>query len=575
MLPRRTRSRVNTPMKSIGSFWLAITAFASSAAAADPQTIPTTPKPYAYGVLVGSNQGGPGQTPLRYAEDDARKVAQALKEVGRYGHADMRVLAAPEPEDVMTAIDVVRARVAEHQRRGEQAIVLFYFSGHAKAAALHLGARELSLASLRERLRTLPSTLTLVVLDACQSGAFARTKGAEPAAEFSYNSVARLTTKGTAVMASSTAQELSQESDELKSSYFTHHLLVGLRGAGDSDRDGRVTLDEAYRYAYRRTLASTERTNVGGQHVTLETDLSGQGEIPISFPAETKSQFEFPAPVDGRILVQHKASGSIVAEVHKVRGAPLRLALAAGSYETTVRQGNEVSLCSNTVSDDRVTTLDLASCTRVEDSARTKGEGEDVPGWRRELNRYGLELGFGATWIAQDDYTNRLNQFRFQRDSSRTQWRLGATLFRNIGPYFSVGIDAKLLPPMAYGRGASARGGGDETVETSSFGAGGVLRGHLPFGSTIGRGVYADAFAQASLGLASTTMRLDTSVAHVEENSKSMSLGGALGFAIGGPYAGVFTQVGYEYAPALKNELADRHNVGGAYFLIGTRLRSF
>src|SRR5205085_2833919 len=172
----------------------------------------------------------------------------------------------------------------------------FYYSGHAKANAFSLGENELAIATLREKLRAIPSTLTLVVLDACQSGQFARTKGTEPAADFSFNSVSRLTTKGIAVMASSSAQELSQESDELRSSYFTHHLVVGLRGAADADGDGRVSLDEAYRYAYRRTLASTAQTQVGGQHVTLETDLAGQGEVPVTYPADARSQLELPGP---------------------------------------------------------------------------------------------------------------------------------------------------------------------------------------------------------------------------------------------------------------------------------------
>jgi len=101
---------------------------------------------------------------------------------------------------------------------------------------MNLGERELSLSDLRERLLSLPTTLTIVVLDACQSGAFSRTKGAEPAADFSFNSVSRLNTSGVAVMASSSASELSQESDSLRASYFTHHLLVALRGAATETR---------------------------------------------------------------------------------------------------------------------------------------------------------------------------------------------------------------------------------------------------------------------------------------------------------------------------------------------------
>ena len=204
------------------------------------------------------------------------------------------MLLHPDPAQVVAALDDLGARARDNAARGEQTEVVFYYSGHARATAINLGGDDLPLGALRDRLSALPTALTIVVLDACQSGAFARVKGAEPAADFTYNSVAKLTQKGLAVMASSSPQELSQESDELKGSYFTHHLVTALRGAGDADGDGRVSLDEAYRYAYRRTLASTARTQVGEQHVTLETDLAGQGDVPVTYPAEAKAQLELP-----------------------------------------------------------------------------------------------------------------------------------------------------------------------------------------------------------------------------------------------------------------------------------------
>ena len=246
---------------------LAAALLISPARADEPKVAPpaaTVPHPYAYGILVGTNVGGAGQQTLRYAEDDARKMAEVLRQLGRYGSADLRVLVRPDAAHLLATVDDVAAKMRAHQAKGEQAVLVFYYSGHARAGSFSLGGEELAVTTLREKLRQIPSTLTLVVLDACQSGQFARIKGVEAAADFSYNSVSRLTTKGIAVMASSTAQELSQESDELRSSYFTHHLIVALRGAADADGDGRVSLDEAYRYAYRRTLASTSETQVGG-----------------------------------------------------------------------------------------------------------------------------------------------------------------------------------------------------------------------------------------------------------------------------------------------------------------------
>jgi hypothetical protein len=42
---------------------------------------------------------------------------------------------------------------------------------------------------------------------------------------------------GTAILSSSTADETSQESDRLRGSFFSHHLVNALRGAADRDGD--------------------------------------------------------------------------------------------------------------------------------------------------------------------------------------------------------------------------------------------------------------------------------------------------------------------------------------------------
>lgn len=61
----------------------------------------------------------------------------------------------------------------------------------------------------------------------------------------------------------------AHESDRLRSSFFSHHLITGLRGAADADGDERVALSEAYDYAYRQTLRSS------GQTTQLQPPLTG------------------------------------------------------------------------------------------------------------------------------------------------------------------------------------------------------------------------------------------------------------------------------------------------------------
>ena len=303
-------------------------------------------------------------------------MADLLGSLGHYRAGDVDLLLRPSLRDVEHALDRLAARAAEARQRGEDAQALFYYSGHARANALNLAGDELPLDDLRARLVALPATITIVVLDACQSGAISHIKGAEPTADFSFNSVNRLTNTGIAVMASSTGTELSQESEALRSSYFTHHLLVGLRGAGDADRDGRVTLVEAYRYAYNQTLSATAATAVGSQHATLETGLRGKGEVVLTYPAAASAQMELPAALDGELLVRAEPSGAVLVEMHKAEGRAVRLALSPGRYEVIHRTGARARRCELALADHNVAVLDPARCADVEAVAvAAKGPG--------------------------------------------------------------------------------------------------------------------------------------------------------------------------------------------------------
>src|ERR1700723_2991082 len=67
--------------------------------------------PHSYALLVGDNQGGPGQEPLRFAEADAASLAAVLHEVGHYDASDIRVLLHPDAAQVLGALDEVVAKV--------------------------------------------------------------------------------------------------------------------------------------------------------------------------------------------------------------------------------------------------------------------------------------------------------------------------------------------------------------------------------------------------------------------------------------------------------------------------------
>jgi hypothetical protein len=561
----------------------------------EPAAASTVPHPYAYGILVGTNVGGAGQQTLRYAEDDARKMAEVLRQLGRYGGTDLRVLVRPDSARLLSTIDDVAAKMRAHQAKGEQAVLVFFYSGHARAGSFSLGGEELAVTALREKLRQVPSTLTLVVLDACQSGQFARIKGVEAAADFSYNSVSRLTTKGIAVMASSSAQELSQESDELRSSYFTHHLIVALRGAADVDADGRVSLDEAYRYAYRRTLASTSQTQVGGQHVTLETDLAGQGDVPVTYPADARSQLELPGPLDARIIVQHKPSGNVVAEVQKAKGAPLRLAFVAGTYEVVVRDASTVGRglrCKLSLTDARVTALDLGACESVRiTSAGVKGDdepddpvaaGPDVmPSARgaRAIEPWAVEGGLGFMGRVADDFTRRLGTFGYEPERGLIELprgRASLAVSKGFLPHLAVGLQVATLSGDTFRR---TLGDSSDRFRLDAYGGGAFVRLSTELaGRAQPRSVHLDLYGQVGLGLTLGFSELTTgstkngSSERSSETDFGYMVGGAAGLSLvtRGPFA-IFMQGGYDYAPTTKNLVGDVHDAGGPSGQAGLR----
>lgn len=553
-------------------FASALVAGAGTARADSPPPVPTAPRPHAYAVVVGSNAGGAGQQPLRFAEDDAQRVAQVLREMGHFEPGDVHVLLHPTPTQVLGAVDDLAGRARDEAAHGGQTEIVFYYSGHARATAINLGHEELALTTLRERLSALPTALTLVVLDACQSGAFARVKGAEPAADFSYNSVSKLTQKGLAIMASSTAEELSQESDELKGSYFTHHLVTALRGAGDADGDGRVSLDEAYRYAYRRTLASTARTQVGEQHVTLETDLAGQGDVPVTYPVEARAQLELPAALDARVLVQQIPSGSVVAEVQKAPGTAVRLAFVPGAYDAVVGQHGAVVQCRFALADDRVTPLDTTGCTPVvPDTSQAKGEAPaEAP--MRERDRWTLEASVGLITRENDAFTNRLETFGYQEQG-----------FGLPVPHFTVGA-ARILAPHVAGVIQVGTLSGDtyqrliaDSTDTASFSAYGASISVRTFADVAGHwlGVYGQAGAGMSLGVLTYTTQQTGVPPSSTETYASYLLGGAVGmtFRLRRVPLTFFVQGGYDRAPAIHDLIGDTHDSGGFSGVVGARLR--
>ncbi|MFP2902891.1 caspase domain-containing protein, partial [Corallococcus sp. 4LFB] len=281
-------------------------------------------------LFVGVNDGGPERVRLRYAETDAKAFALVLSELGGVLPQDRVLLTDVDRAGVLAGFDRVR-RLAEGVRTAgaRRVEVLLYYSGHSDDEGLLLKGQRLDYGELRRSLEGLPADVRIAVLDSCASGAFARKKGGVARPAFLVDSGIQV--KGHAILTSSSADEASQESDRLGGSFFTHHLLSGLRGAADVTHDGRVTLTEAYQFAFHETLARTERTQGGAQHPNYDIELAGTGDLVMTDLRATTAGLVLTEPLEGRLYVRD-AVGTLVVEVQKVSGRATELGLAPGAY---------------------------------------------------------------------------------------------------------------------------------------------------------------------------------------------------------------------------------------------------
>jgi hypothetical protein len=162
--------------------------------------------------------------------------------------------------------------------------VLIYFAGHgameidrssadgdgySKYLLLHdadlgdLFGSALSMEELSRILQRLRAERVVLIIDSCFSGAAGGRTPYEPNAAsrgvISKEFLSRMASagKGRVILTASGSDEVAQESREKGHGVFTYFLLEGLRGAADLDHDGRVDVDEIYKYVSQKVSLAT------------------------------------------------------------------------------------------------------------------------------------------------------------------------------------------------------------------------------------------------------------------------------------------------------------------------------
>ncbi len=290
-------------------------------------------------VAAGANRGGRDRVELQYAVTDAESFAQIMVEMGGVRGDDRMVLRQPDREALSSAFSTVAQRILNVPPSQGRVEILFYYSGHADERGILMGNDRVSYQELRTLIGAIPAAVRITVLDACASGAITRLKGGQRQPAFLIDDSSAM--EGYAFLTSSSPDEAAQESDVIGASYFTHSLVSGLRGAADVSGEGKISLTEAYQFAFNETLSRTSESQGGAQHPSYHINLAGTGDVVMTDVRETSAGLVLDKELRGRFFIRDD-DDHLVAELYKPQGRQMTIGLEAGKYKIYMSRDPEL-----------------------------------------------------------------------------------------------------------------------------------------------------------------------------------------------------------------------------------------
>lgn len=331
-----------------------------------------------FALIAGANHGGGDRVTLRYAVSDAEAMRRVLRGIGGVQAGDDLLLADPAPAALSAAFDQMKARLERARQAAPKSRLelVVYYSGHADAEGLLLGGDRVTYPDLKAQIRAMPADVHIAIVDACASGALARAKGGVRRPPILLGGGTEV--KGHAFLTSASAEEAAQESDQIGASYFTHYLLSGLRGAADMSGDKRITLNEAYQFAYHETLARTERSRIGAQHPNYDLQLSGQGDVVLTDLRGSGAGLVLDKALGGRLFVRD-AHGVLVAELAKPAGRVITLGFDPGAYTAVLHRDGQLLQARLVLAEGQDQALAMSDFTPMEgEYAVARGDAPEV-----------------------------------------------------------------------------------------------------------------------------------------------------------------------------------------------------
>jgi hypothetical protein len=269
-------------------------------------------------IIANTEYSDPGLEKLTAPRNDANDLAQILEapEIGGFDH--VKVLLNRTESEVREMIDDFFAQ------KGRDDLLLLYFSGHGvrdDQGALYLAVKNTNRSKLRstaiksdfikESMDQSRSRRQVLILDCCNSGAFAQGTKAEIGGSMGTKTAFEGIGYGRVILTASDATQFAWEGDkvvgsETDNSLFTYFLVEGLKGHADLDGDGVITIDELYQYAHDQIVSRTPKQTPKMWSFGQEGKIVLRGNIRM---AEIK-----PIPLPGELTVVMENPLSLVRE---------------------------------------------------------------------------------------------------------------------------------------------------------------------------------------------------------------------------------------------------------------------
>lgn len=272
------------------------------------------------------------ESDLSYAKMDAMRVSTALKSASRIPKRNIHELHNPTVAEILKTVRGLQKKTSRK--------FLFYFSGHSDEFGLHLRDGQITKQKFHELLASISSKIKIVVLDSCFSGSL-KSKGVRSSQPLGTVRFDVDEPTGSVILTSSSGREMSYESEKLKGSIFTNHVVAGLYGRADGNEDGLVTIDELYQYVYGQTKYQKMVSGAVGQSPEFDSKLSGQGAVVVSFPSRINGEILLAENLQGEFTFA-STKGMNFFKFYKSRGDVQSVEVPQGKYNVTLLESHRI-----------------------------------------------------------------------------------------------------------------------------------------------------------------------------------------------------------------------------------------